>query len=138
MNPVLGDGRFRADTRWSRGMKLDEASKRHHRDAGRQRAAAAPGAASAQLSALLAPQDAGDLPRHAAVVHLHGQKACARNALRDITQGAVDPAWGEQRIAGMIENRPDWCISRQRTWGVPIALFMHQRHRRAASAHARS
>ncbi|HYK26083.1 MAG TPA: class I tRNA ligase family protein, partial [Steroidobacteraceae bacterium] len=36
------------------------------------------------------------------------------------------PAWGEQRITGMIENRPDWCISRQRTWGVPITLFVHE------------
>ena len=36
------------------------------------------------------------------------------------------PAWGEQRIAGMIEGRPDWTISRQRTWGVPIALFVHR------------
>ena len=36
------------------------------------------------------------------------------------------PSWGEERISGMIENRPDWCISRQRTWGVPIALFMHK------------
>ena len=36
------------------------------------------------------------------------------------------PAWGEERIAGMIEGRPDWCISRQRTWGVPIALFAHK------------
>ena len=36
------------------------------------------------------------------------------------------PAWGEERIAGMIEGRPDWCISRQRTWGVPIALFVHK------------
>ncbi|MEM9530128.1 MAG: isoleucine--tRNA ligase [Pseudomonadota bacterium] len=35
------------------------------------------------------------------------------------------PDWGEARIYGMIENRPDWCISRQRTWGVPIALFAH-------------
>ncbi|MCE5232207.1 MAG: isoleucine--tRNA ligase [Mizugakiibacter sp.] len=34
------------------------------------------------------------------------------------------PAWGEERIAGMVEGRPDWCISRQRTWGVPIALFV--------------
>jgi isoleucyl-tRNA synthetase len=36
------------------------------------------------------------------------------------------PEWGQERIHGMIENRPDWCISRQRTWGVPIALFVHR------------
>ncbi|AWB68542.1 isoleucine--tRNA ligase [Saccharobesus litoralis] len=36
------------------------------------------------------------------------------------------PAWGEQRIENMVEGRPDWCISRQRTWGVPIALFVHK------------
>jgi len=34
------------------------------------------------------------------------------------------PEWGEQRIRAMVEGRPDWCISRQRTWGVPIALFV--------------
>jgi isoleucyl-tRNA synthetase len=34
------------------------------------------------------------------------------------------PSWGEERIHGMIDNRPDWCISRQRTWGVPIAVFI--------------
>ncbi len=36
------------------------------------------------------------------------------------------PDWGEDRIRGMVENRPDWCISRQRTWGVPIAVFIHR------------
>ncbi len=36
------------------------------------------------------------------------------------------PEWGEARIQNMVESRPDWCISRQRTWGVPIALFIHK------------
>ncbi len=36
------------------------------------------------------------------------------------------PDWGQARIEGMVEKRPDWCISRQRTWGVPIALFVHK------------
>ncbi|MBP9661823.1 MAG: isoleucine--tRNA ligase, partial [Aeromonas sp.] len=36
------------------------------------------------------------------------------------------PAWGKNRIQAMVENRPDWCISRQRTWGVPISLFVHK------------
>jgi isoleucyl-tRNA synthetase len=35
-----------------------------------------------------------------------------------------DPAWGEERLANMIQGRPDWCISRQRVWGVPIAVFL--------------
>ena len=39
------------------------------------------------------------------------------------------PGWGEDRIRGMIENRPDWCISRQRTWGVPITLFVDRQSR---------
>ncbi|MHB1587492.1 MAG: isoleucine--tRNA ligase [Acidiferrobacteraceae bacterium] len=36
------------------------------------------------------------------------------------------PGWGRERIAGMVNNRPDWCISRQRVWGVPIALFVDE------------
>ena len=48
--------------------------------------------------------------------------------LRKKSLDAIDtvkwiPKWGRDRIYGMIENRPDWCVSRQRVWGVPIALF---------------
>jgi len=47
-------------------------------------------------------------------------------ALKSIKDVRWVPGWGEERIAGMVDGRPDWCISRQRTWGVPIALFVHK------------
>ncbi|MCG8432595.1 MAG: isoleucine--tRNA ligase [Gammaproteobacteria bacterium] len=47
-------------------------------------------------------------------------------ALAEIKNVNWTPSWGEQRITAMVENRPDWCVSRQRTWGVPIALFLHK------------
>ena len=43
--------------------------------------------------------------------------------LDEIEQVEWDPAWGKERITNMVESRPDWCISRQRIWGVPIAVF---------------
>ncbi|MFN7935015.1 MAG: isoleucine--tRNA ligase [Bryobacteraceae bacterium] len=45
------------------------------------------------------------------------------NALEAIRNVKWMPAWGEERISNMIATRPDWCISRQRTWGVPIIAF---------------
>ena len=47
-------------------------------------------------------------------------------AMREIDKVDWLPDWGKARIQGMVENRPDWCISRQRTWGVPIAFFVHR------------
>jgi isoleucyl-tRNA synthetase len=44
-------------------------------------------------------------------------------ALDEIEQVKWDPAWGKERISNMVQSRPDWCISRQRIWGVPIAVF---------------
>ncbi len=47
-------------------------------------------------------------------------------ALAEIGKVEWTPGWGEQRIYSMIAGRPDWCISRQRTWGVPLSLFTHK------------
>lgn len=54
-----------------------------------------------------------------------------QNGLKDSALDAVKnvqwiPDWGQNRIEGMLEQSPDWCISRQRTWGVPITLFVHK------------
>ncbi|MGQ9507825.1 MAG: isoleucine--tRNA ligase [Thermodesulfobacteriota bacterium] len=46
-----------------------------------------------------------------------------REALRSIQEVNWIPPWGKDRIYGMIENRPDWCVSRQRAWGIPITVF---------------
>lgn len=55
------------------------------------------------------------------------EKANLRNdALAAIDQVGWFPSWGKARIQSMVDGRPDWCISRQRTWGVPIALFTHR------------
>jgi isoleucyl-tRNA synthetase len=52
-------------------------------------------------------------------------------ALREHANKAVDeteffPSWGRARLEAMIKNRPDWCVSRQRNWGVPMPLFVHK------------
>ncbi|KNC67978.1 isoleucine--tRNA ligase [Pseudoalteromonas ardens] len=47
-----------------------------------------------------------------------------QDSMAEIGKTQWIPEWGENRIANMVEGRPDWCISRQRTWGVPIALFV--------------
>ena len=54
------------------------------------------------------------------------QKGLRSAALYAIEQTKWVPDWGRARIEGMVAGRPDWCISRQRTWGVPIALFVHK------------
>ncbi|MCU1223126.1 MAG: isoleucyl-tRNA synthetase [Edaphobacter sp.] len=50
-----------------------------------------------------------------------------QRALDEIAKVVWDPSWGQERISNMIATRPDWCISRQRIWGVPIAVFLCER-----------
>ncbi|MFT6738004.1 MAG: isoleucyl-tRNA synthetase, partial [Kangiellaceae bacterium] len=53
------------------------------------------------------------------------KKGLRQASIAQIKETQWIPAWGEKRITSMVEGRPDWCISRQRTWGVPICLFVH-------------
>ncbi|QDP02047.1 isoleucine--tRNA ligase [Thalassotalea sp. PS06] len=54
------------------------------------------------------------------------QNGLRQQSLAEIDKTQWIPDWGQSRIESMVEGRPDWCISRQRTWGVPIALFVHK------------
>jgi isoleucyl-tRNA synthetase len=51
------------------------------------------------------------------------KKGLRENALKSINEVTWIPPWGRDRIYGMVENRPDWCVSRQRAWGIPITIF---------------
>lgn len=123
-NPVDGSGHFLTDTPLVGGMALKEGG-------------------SLILDIL---RESGALLAHSRFTHSYphcwrhktplifratGQWfiSMTQNGLREQAMTVIKdvqfvPEWGEQRIAGMIENRPDWCISRQRTWGVPMCLFI--------------
>lgn len=125
-NPVGSDGSFLPDTPLFAGMKVHDAN-------------------SAIIEHL---EKQGRLLSHEDLVHSYPH--CWRHktpvifrttpqwfvsmdaqGLREKALSAIKsvkwiPNWGLARIQGMVEGRPDWCISRQRTWGVPIALFVHK------------
>ncbi len=126
VNPVQGDGRFRPEVPLVGGMKLEEGAQ----------AIMATLDSSARLlhRAKLRHSYPHCWRHHTPVIYLAtpqwfismDQKGLRAGALRDIANVQWTPSWGGQRIHDMIANRPDWCLSRQRTWGVPIALFVHQ------------
>jgi isoleucyl-tRNA synthetase len=66
-------------------------------------------------------QRSGETPAFASVTP---PTTFRQRALDEIKRVTWDPAWGEERITNMVLTRPDWCISRQRIWGVPIAVFL--------------
>ena len=57
---------------------------------------------------------------------LDGKASLRETALAGIDNTEFFPAWGKQRLSSMIANRPDWTLSRQRQWGVPMAFFVHK------------
>ncbi len=125
-NPVRGDGRFRESTPLFAGLHVRESD----------------GPICEQLTAAgaLVHQQAYDHAypncwRHKTPVLFLATPqwfiSLDHDTLRERALRAIDgvrftPAWGQARIRGMVEHRPDWCISRQRMWGVPIALFLHR------------
>ncbi|HQQ73610.1 MAG TPA: class I tRNA ligase family protein, partial [Pseudomonadales bacterium] len=54
------------------------------------------------------------------------ERGLLQQALDTVQKVQWFPSWGQARIEGMLSQSPDWCVSRQRTWGVPIALFIHR------------
>ena len=64
-------------------------------------------------------------------IGMNQQAHGSETSLRDLANKAVDetsffPSWGRARLEAMIRNRPDWCVSRQRNWGVPMPFFVHK------------
>ncbi len=64
------------------------------------------------------------------------EDALRKRTLEEIKHVKWDPAWGEERLSNMIATRPDWCISRQRVWGVPIAVFLCEKCGKPLNDHA--
>ncbi len=64
-------------------------------------------------------------------LHSTAEATAQHKTLRELAMQAVEstafyPAWGRARLEAMIKNRPDWCVSRQRNWGVPMTFFVHK------------
>ncbi len=132
LNPVMGDGKFASWLPFFSGMTIWEASKPicdKLREAG------------ALFSLKMFDHSYMHCWRHKTPIIYRatsqwfasmdntpkdGGPSLRETALKAIDETAFFPAWGQARLHGMIANRPDWTLSRQRQWGVPMAFFLHK------------
>ncbi|MFZ6773288.1 isoleucine--tRNA ligase [Undibacterium sp. SXout7W] len=130
--PVMGDGKFASSLPFFAGMTIWEASKpicdklrevgslfslkmfdHSYMHCWRHKTPIIYRATSQWFASMdNTPKDGGDSLR--------------QTALKAIDETAFYPGWGKARLHGMIANRPDWTLSRQRQWGVPMAFFLHK------------
>ncbi|CRI63660.1 isoleucine tRNA synthetase (Isoleucine--tRNA ligase) (IleRS) [Thiocapsa sp. KS1] len=125
-NPVGGDGRFLPDTPLFAGENVFKANEQVVETL------------KAKGALLLATRFTHSYPhcwRHKTPIIFRAtpqwfismeKQGLRQAALREIGHVSWMPDWGQSRIEGMVQGRPDWCISRQRTWGVPITLLVHK------------
>ncbi len=125
-NPVAGDGRFRDDTALFAGEHVFEAN---------DRVIEVLRARGALVHAEALTHSYPHCWRHKTPIIFRATPqwfiSMEQNGLRETAMAAIAqvqwlPDWGRARIEGMVAGRPDWCVSRQRTWGVPIAVFIHK------------
>ncbi|MBY0573061.1 MAG: class I tRNA ligase family protein, partial [Undibacterium sp.] len=132
LNPVMGDGRFASWLPFFAGMTIWEAS-RPICDKLKE--------AGALFSLKMFDHSYMHCWRHKSPIIYRatsqwfasmdntpnaGGASLRQTALKAIDETAFFPAWGKARLHGMIANRPDWTLSRQRQWGVPMAFFLHK------------
>ncbi len=125
-NPVGADGRYRAEVEVVGGIHLRKAEApivEHLRTAGRLAHLAPITHSYPHCWRHKTPLVTLATPQWFVSMEAAGLRDAAIHAIR---QTRWIPEWGEERILGMVSDRPDWCISRQRTWGVPLALLIHK------------
>ncbi|MGB2144871.1 MAG: isoleucine--tRNA ligase [Porticoccaceae bacterium] len=126
LNYILDNGVFRDDVELFAGQhvyKVDEAVNQVLTEQGRLMSCGKITHSYAHCWRTKTPLIYRATPQWFISMEQNGLLEKAKSAIKSVDW---HPEWGEARIRGMLDASPDWCISRQRTWGVPIALFVHK------------